>query len=173
MNLNEQIFLFINQGMTNSTLDWILLKILIPLFLLLGIVPFLMLFLKKYRNLGAFSLMSGFLCYGIGHLLKFLFSFPRPFDVFPDTRIIGPGHVGEFSFPSATTMLAFGLTLPFFLEKSKFRYFFLILAILVGFSVIYSGFHFPQDVIAGIFFSIFIVFSLNEIKKRWPEKLKI
>jgi len=50
MNLDEQIFLFINQGMTNSTLDWILLKILIPLFLLLGIVPFLMLFLKKYRN---------------------------------------------------------------------------------------------------------------------------
>ena len=167
MDLDEQIFLFINQGIANPTLDFIVLKILIPLFLLLGIVPFLMLFFKKYRNLGAFSLMSGFLCYGIGHLLKFLFSFPRPFNVFPDTRIIGPGHVGEFSFPSATTMLAFGLTLPFFLEKSKFRYFFLILAILVGFSVIYTGFHFPRDVIFGIFFSILIVFIIDKIKKRW------
>jgi len=173
MNLDEQIFLFINQRIANPTLDWILLKILIPLFLLLGIVPFLMLFFKKYRVLGAFSLISGILCYGLGHLIKFLFCLPRPFDVLPYTRIIGPWHVGHFSFPSSTTMLAFGLALPFFLEKSKFRYLFLILAILVGFSVIYSGFHFPQDVIAGIFFSIFIVFSLNEIKKRWPEKLKI
>jgi undecaprenyl-diphosphatase len=81
--------------------------------------------------------------------------------------------VGHFSFPSSTTMLAFGLALPFFLEKSKFRYLFLILAILVGFSVIYTGFHFPRDVIFGIFFSILIVFSLNEIKKKWLEKLKI
>ena len=166
MDLDEQIFLFINQGMTNSTLDWILLKILIPLFLLLGIVPFLMLFFKKYRNLGAFSLILGVLCYGIGHLLKFLFSFPRPYDVLP-TRIIGPWHVGKFSFPSSTTMLAFGLAIPFFLEKSKFRYFFLILALLVGFSVIYTGFHFPRDVISGIFFSILIVFIIDKIKKRW------
>ena len=166
MNLNEQVFLFINQGIANPTLDFIVLKILIPLFLLLGIVPFLMLFFKKYRNLGAFSLILGVLCYGIGHLLKFLFSFPRPYDVLP-TRIIGPWHVGEFSFPSSTTMLAFGLAIPFFLEKSKFRYFFLILALLVGFSVIYTGFHFPRDVISGIFFSILIVFIIDKIKKRW------
>lgn len=166
MDLDEQIFLFINQGIANPTLDFIVLKILIPLFLLLGIVPFLMLFFKKYRNLGAFSLILGVLCYGIGHLLKFLFSFPRPYDVLP-TRIIGPWHVGEFSFPSSTTMLAFGLAIPFFLEKSKFRYFFLILALLVGFSVIYTGFHFPRDAISGIFFSILIVFIIDKIKKRW------
>lgn len=158
--------------MANPILDWILLKILIPLFLLLGIIPFLMIFFKKYRHLGVFSLISGLLCYGLGHLIKFLFRLPRPFDVFPDTRIVGPWHVGEFSFPSATTMLAFGLALPFFLEKSKFRYFFLILALLVGFSVIYTGFHFPRDVIFGIFFSILIVFSLNEIKRRWLKRLK-
>ena len=167
MDLDEQIFLFINQGIANPTLDFIVLKILIPLFLLLGIVPFLMLFSKKYRNLGAFSLILGVLCYGIGHLLKFLFSFPRPFDVLP-ARVIGPGHIGEFSFPSSTTMLAFGLALPFLLEKPNFlRYFFLILALLVGFSVIYTGFHFPRDVISGIFFSILIVFIIDKIKKRW------
>jgi len=161
-NINNQLFLFINQKITNPTLDFIVLKIFIPLFLLLGIVPFLMLFFKKYRSLGAFSLISGFLSYGIGHLLKFLFSFPRPFDVLP-ARIIGPWHVGEFSFPSSTTMLAFGLALPFLLEKSKFRYFFLILAFLVGFTVIYTGFHFPRDVIAGIFFATLIVFLLKKV----------
>ena len=164
MNLNNEIFLFINQEMANSTLDFIVLKILIPLFLLLGIIPFLMLFFKKYRNLGVFSLISGALCYEIGHLLKILFSFPRPYDVLPAlARTIGPWHISEFSFPSSTTMLAFGLALPFLLEKSKFRYPFLILAFLVGFTVIYTGFHFPQDVIAGIFFAILIVFLLKKI----------
>jgi len=172
MNLNNEIFLFINQGMANPTLDFVVLKILIPLFLLLGIVPFLMLFFKKYRNLGVFSLISGALCYGIGHLLKILFSFPRPYDVL-SARTIGPWHISEFSFPSSTTMLAFGLALPFLIKKSKFRYPFLILAFLVGFTVIYTGFHFPRDVIAGIFFSLFVVFSLNEIRKRWQKKLKV
>lgn len=162
MSFNNEIFLFINQGIANPILDFIVLKVLIPLFLLLGIVPFLMLFLKKYRSLGAFSLISGSLCYGIGHLLKFLFSFPRPFDVLP-ARIIGPWHVGEFSFPSSTTMLAFGLALPFLFEKSKFRYPFLILAFLVGFTVIYTGFHFPRDVLAGIFFSILIISALRKL----------
>ena len=162
MGFNNEIFLLINQGMASPTLDFLVLKILIPLFLLLGIIPFLMLFFKKYRNLGAFSLISGALCYGIGHLLKILFSFPRPYDVL-SARTIGPWHISEFSFPSSTTMLAFGLALPFLLEKSKFRYPFLILAFLVGFTVIYTGFHFPRDVIAGIFFAILIVFLLKKI----------
>jgi len=162
MSFNNEIFLFINQGIANPTLDFIVLKILIPLFLLLGIIPFLMLFFKKYRNLGIFSLFSGFLCYASGNLIKFLFRFPRPYDVLP-ARMIGPWHVGEFSFPSSTTMLAFGLALPFLLEKSKFRYFFLILAFLVGFTVIYTGFHFPRDAIAGIFFATLIVFLLKKV----------
>jgi len=156
IDINSQVFLFINREIANPILDFFVLKILIPLFLFLGIIPFLMLFSKKNRSLGIFSLSSGFFCYTIGNLLKLLFRFPRPNDILP-ARIIGPWHVGQFSFPSSTTMLAFGLALPFFLEKSKFRYFFLILALLVGFSVIYTGFHFPRDVIGGIFFSLSLV----------------
>ena len=162
MNLNNEIFLLINQRMADPILDFIVLKTLIPLFLLLGIIPFLMLFFKKYRKLGVFSLISGALCYGIGHLLKILFSFPRPYDVL-SARTIGPWHISEFSFPSSTTMLAFGLALPFLFKKSKLRHFFLTLAFLVGFTVIYTGFHFPRDVLAGIFFSILIVFLLKKI----------
>jgi len=162
-DINNQIFLFINQEIANPILDFIILKIFIPLFLLLGIIPFLMIFSKKNRNLGIFSLISGLLCYEVGNFLKFLFNLPRPFDILP-ARVIGNWYVGEFSFPSSTTMLAFGLALPFFINKSKFGIFFLILASLVGFTVIYTGYHFPSDVIAGIFFSILIVFLLNKIK---------
>ncbi|MFQ6050014.1 MAG: phosphatase PAP2 family protein [Candidatus Paceibacterales bacterium] len=156
---NNQLFLFINQKIANSILDFIVLYIFTPLFLLLGAVPFFMLFFKQYRALGAFSLVSGFLCYVSGSLLKLLFNMPRPFHVLP-ARVIGPWHMSYFSFPSSTTMLAFGLALPFLVEKPKYGLIFLTLAFLVGFSVIYTGFHFPQDVIAGIFLSLLIVFLL-------------
>jgi len=158
---NEKIFLFINQKMASSFLDFIVLKIFIPLFLLLGIIPFLMFFLEKDRPLALFSLISGPLCYLIGNLIKFLFRFPRPYDILP-TRIIGPWHVGQFSFPSSTTMLAFGFSLPFLSKKSKLSCFLLTLSFLVGFAVIYTGFHFPADVLVGIFFSILIVFLLKK-----------
>ncbi|XOB40546.1 MAG: phosphatase PAP2 family protein [Candidatus Nealsonbacteria bacterium] len=161
---NEQLFLFINQGIANPVLDFIVLNILIPLFFLLGIIPFIMLFFDKYRVLGAFSLFSGPFCYVVGSLIKLFFKMPRPFNVL-SISVIGPWHVGQFSFPSTTTMLAFGFALPFLIQrKPKWSLFFLTLSILVGFSVIYTGFHFPSDVLGGIFFSILIVLLLNKIK---------
>lgn len=159
---NEKIFLFINKEITNPVLDFFVLYIFNPLFLFLGIIPFLMIFTKKDKSLGIFSLVSGFLCYLIGHLIKSFFAFPRPYDILP-ARILGPWHTSTFSFPSTTTMLAFGLALPILLKKPKLGAFFLMLAFLVGFSVIYTGFHFPHDVIAGILFSILIVFILEKI----------
>jgi len=169
---NEQLFLFLNQKIASPVLDFIVLKIFIPLFLLMGIIPGLMLFSEKYRKSALFSLFSGVFCYLMGHLIKNFFRFPRPYDVL-NARIIGPWHVGQFSFPSSTTMLAFGLALPFLFEKSKYRSFFLTLAFLVGFTVIYTGFHFPRDVVAGIIFSILMVFLINKIKNKWEKGLKI
>ena len=163
---NEKIFLFVNQQIAHPVLDFIVLKILMPLFLLLGAVPFFMLFLKKYRGRGAFALFSGPFCYIAGSLIKLLFKMPRPLESL-SARIIGPSHVSQYSFPSTTTMLAFGLALPFLIEgKSRWRTFSLILAILVGFSVIYTGYHLPQDVLAGVFFALLLVSLLAEIKKR-------
>lgn len=165
---NNKLFLLVNQEIANPVLDFIVLKIFIPLFFLLGIVPFLMLFSQKDRALGAFSLISGPFCYITGNLIKLFFEMPRPFVVLEGmARIIGPWHVGQFSFPSTTTMLAFGFTLPFLLErKSKWSYLSLLLSFLVGFTVIYTGFHFPRDVLFGTLLSFLLVFFLSKIKNK-------
>jgi membrane-associated phospholipid phosphatase len=64
-------------------------------------------------------------------------------------------------------MLAFGFAIPILLKKPKLGSFLLFLSFLVGFSVIYTGFHFPKDVIAGIFFTTLIVFFLNKIYEKF------
>ncbi len=164
---NESLFLFINQKLANGILDFIVLYIFIPLFLLMGIIPFLMLVLKKDK-IGFFSLFSGAFCYIAGNLVKLIFKMPRPYMIFADTRIIGPWHMSQYSFPSTTTMLAFGLALAFFIEKKdKLSYFFLVLACLVGFTVIYTGFHFPRDVIFGASLSMFFVCIFKKIKDKF------
>jgi membrane-associated phospholipid phosphatase len=158
---DKEIFLFINRGLANPILDFVFLKILIPVFFLLPLVPFFMLFLKKYRKLGFVSLISGPLFYIIGNILKFLFSQPRPYEIL-DARIIGPFHTSTLSFPSTTTMLAFGFALPIFLKNPKLGFPLLILAFSVGLSVIYTGFHFPKDAIAGAFFSLLLALLIDK-----------
>jgi membrane-associated phospholipid phosphatase len=73
-------------------------------------------------------------------------------------RIVGPFEANSFSFPSTTTMLVFGLVIPFLLfydnHHSGIRL--TILSYLARFAVIYTGFHFPTDVVGAILFSICI-----------------
>ncbi len=164
MNLNEKIFIFINQQLANPLLDFLVLWIFFPLFSLLVLVPFLMLFSKRKKILGLFSLFCGFFLYWFGHsILKPIFRISRPFEFIENVRIIGPWHTSSFSFPSTTTMLAFGLALPIFFKDKKWGKFLLLLAFLVGFTVIYTGFHTPLDVLAGIFFSLLFVWPLQKI----------
>jgi len=163
---NERLFLFINQGLANQYLDFIVLYIFIPLFISMGVIPGMLFVLKKDVS-GFFTLLSGGLCYIVGNLVKLIFKMPRPYAVLSDVRIIGPWHMSQYSFPSTTTMLAFGLALAFFLEKrNKLSHVFLGLAGLVGFTVIYTGFHFPYDVVFGILLSFIVVFVLKKIKDK-------
>ena len=160
---NKGFFFLVNHSLGGSVLDFIFLNILIPLFLLLGIIPFFFFFFRGYRQLGVFCLFSGFFCYQLGTLSKALFLLPRPNDVLI-ARLVGDFQVTGYTFPSTTTMLAFGLALPILLEKPKLSSPFLIVASLVGFAVIYSGYHFPYDVAAGILFSLILVLLFKYIK---------
>lgn len=166
MSYNERLFIFINQKIASPFLDTLVLFILLPLFSLLVLIPIWLLLFKKKKFLGLYTLFSGFFLYWFGHsILKPLFKLPRPFELIEGTRTIGPWHPSPFSFPSTTTMLAFGLALPIFLREKKLGGFLVVLAFLVGFSVIYTGFHTPLDVLAGFFFSFCFVLIFEKLLK--------
>ncbi|MDH5770983.1 MAG: phosphatase PAP2 family protein [Candidatus Bathyarchaeota archaeon] len=166
---DSTFFLFINREIANPALDFVCLYILLPLFSLLFIIPLATVFLPhleiRCRASGLVSLLSGFLSYGIGSLIKCFVMRPRPFDVLP-ARVLGFWSTATTSFPSTTTMLAFGIAIPVLMEKPRYGSILVSLSFLVGFFVVYSGFHFPGDVIAGAFLSIAIALFMNKMKTR-------
>jgi undecaprenyl-diphosphatase len=76
------------------------------------------------------------------------------------------------SFPSDHTILFFAFCMTFFIYQKRWRYIWIVLALIGGVSRIWVGVHYPADVIAGAVISIFsafiasfIIYRLTIIKK--------
>jgi len=84
--------------------------------------------------------------------------------------VISVGFPNGYSFPSSHATLAFALAVVLTYKKPRFKKFFFSLAILIGFSRIYLGYHFPGDVLAGAVLGTGIGFGVmmgyQYIKKR-------
>jgi undecaprenyl-diphosphatase len=98
----------------------------------------------------------------INNCLKFIFKRQRPYNA--SNRIknySGKVHVvatDHYSFPSGHTFLATFFCL-LMLHKYPSEFLFNILAILVGFSRIFLGVHYPTDIIGGMMFA-FIFYKI-------------
>ncbi len=163
------LFVLINLEVNNFVLDIACVyvtPILFFMFYLFTLVTLYVTHKSSHLAYGVISLATGLVSYSIGSLIKLLVQRPRPFNVLHSVRVIGPWETGSFSFPSTTTMLAFGLALPilFLYEKRHFGTILSILSYFIGFSVIYAGFHFPGDVAAGIIFSFCIATCTSKTK---------
>ncbi|MBQ1351251.1 MAG: phosphatase PAP2 family protein [Oscillospiraceae bacterium] len=115
-----------------------------------------MLFFKRWRNVGAVSLISLLLCFLSGELLlKHLIARPRPIVELKALIPLIPTQDG-FSFPSGHTGSSFAASFVY-LWGAPARWakiFFPILAGLMGLSRIYIGVHYPSDVLAGAILGI-------------------
>ncbi len=110
----------------------------------------LLLCFKKTRSTGLMMLISLLVTHLFNTLfLKHIINRPRPYTVMPEVRLlIAPDP--ESSFPSGHAATAFGSAMVIFLrEKGWLRWTVLVLAILMAFSRLYVGVHYPLDVLAG------------------------
>ena len=165
---DTELFLLINQRINNSFLDVTCTygsPVFFSMFFIFILAKLCLSRKADYIATAIISIVTGALSYGVGSLIKFLFVRPRPFDTLQTVRLIGPWETGSFSFPSTTTMLAFGFAIPILVlyEKRQYGIILSFFAYFIGFSVVYAGFHFPADVVAGIFLSMSIAASTSRI----------
>ena len=108
---------------------------------------------------------------GFNCIVKNAVKLPRPF---VDSRIqcVRPHTATGYSFPSGHTQIAATCTsaLYFAIKRKALAVFSIIATLLVGFSRLYLGAHFPLDVISGIIFGLGLSYVFNNLYDRINNK---
>jgi len=102
----------------------------------------------------------------IANLLKYIFDTPRPYEVYSFIHKLSVG--GSPSFPSGHTADAFSFAVAVALIYRKWSIIIpvMIWAILVAYSRMYLGVHFPSDVVGGAFIGAACSYSYVIYSKR-------
>ncbi|PWI56882.1 hypothetical protein BM613_11520 [Sulfoacidibacillus thermotolerans] len=106
----------------------------------------------------------------INVLIAHFFFRPRPFVTLHTVPLIH--HAADASFPSDHTTGSTGLAGGAYLRDHAMGTFFAILALLIGFSRVYVGVHYPTDVLGGFGVGLFSTFVVAAAKKPMDHLIK-
>lgn len=109
----------------------------------------LLLLIPRTRRIGIIAGLSFLICVGLAEIIKLTVMRPRPFlDIAGLTVLVNPPT--SYSFPSIHTVSSFSVAWILLWEgKGTWRFHFFTLAMLMAFSRLYVGVHYPSDVLAG------------------------
>jgi 4-amino-4-deoxy-L-arabinose transferase-like glycosyltransferase/membrane-associated phospholipid phosphatase len=167
-------FFFINRNLQNSLFD-ILMPFITNKAYLIFLPLFLWFLLKERKNalivLGL-SFASLLISDWSSNIVKHFLERIRPCNELDGVRAL-VGCSKSFSMPSNHAVNAFAFVTPFYiLLKSRMKYAFVIVALLVGFSRIYVGVHYPSDVIIGALLGLLLAISVIGLYKWSSERFK-
>jgi undecaprenyl-diphosphatase len=154
IEINGQLFRMINNlGKEFEGLNPIMVLIAENMIYLLAAAVLLYLFSRKPVN--RLMILSGFIALVVaevaGKIAGLFHSNNQPFAELTDVNKLIDMGVNN-SFPSDHTIIFFTFTVSFWLFKRKHNYMWVLLALIVGFSRIWVGVHYPADVAAGALF---------------------
>ena len=171
MTIDQMILLFIQDNIRCDWLTGIICTVtimgnkgLIWLALLLGLLIY-----PKNRKLGIVAGLSFLLCVGVAEVIKNLVMRPRPFLTIAElVPLVKPPQ--SYSFPSVHTVSSFSVAwiLLWSQEGKAVRYTVFAFALLMAFSRLYVGVHYPSDVLTGIL----LAFLGSYAVWRWQGKTK-
>jgi len=169
IRLDKELFLFINLKLQNGFFDF-LMPILtefkywrVP-FILIILAMFI--FGKKKERIVAILLLIilGITDATVNFWLKPWIGRVRPCNVFPEVHLLaGCSHSGSFPSSHAANIFGAGTILTFFYRRVWIIW--LSIALLVSFSRIYVGVHYPFDVLGGAFYGILLGIGISIISK--------
>lgn len=159
--LEYSILMFIQENMRAEWLNGLMRAVTFLgnggwFFILLGVGLLIYPRTRKYGGIVLAALLLDFLILNLG--IKNLVHRTRPFDQYADLIPL-IARPRDFSFPSGHSGAAFAaagalcMLLP--AGKKRWGYAMLVLAVLIGYSRLYVGVHFPSDVLAGMAVGLF------------------
>ena len=152
--LLNMFFIFVT-GLGDKGFIWILAAILLLL-------------RKKHRKKGVTVLLAlgiGFVITNL--LLKNIVARPRPYTILTELEILIP-KPSDYSFPSGHTCSSFAAALAMLkVCDRKIGIFACVLAVLIAFSRLYVGVHYPTDVLAGALLGTVSALIAVWSMKRW------
>jgi len=188
MNVDINLFLSINSLAGNNPVAdqfFIFCGRYLILLLFIFLIVYIFAYNKKTKKtydliLAWNAVLAILLGLGFNFILKLICFRPRPFDIGLGENIYGD-TITAASFPSEHTMIAFAIATSIFLVHRRFGILAFAIALLVGFSRIAVGVHYPCDVLGGALVGIAMaVFAAQvitprflEIKNRKKKKKKI
>lgn len=175
--LDKKLFLFFNVTIANPFFDIIFTHITELNFWIIPIILLSILFIIKKGKAALPVIFLVLITISISdpissRFLKPIFSRYRPChpQFFMENARFLCGMKTSLSFPSshAVNLFAIAVVLSYFFKRSKWIFF--SIALLISFSRIYVGVHYPLDIVGGIFFGFLIGIIVLLIHKKFISK---
>jgi undecaprenyl-diphosphatase len=120
---------------------------------------------KQNRNMVAQALLSALVAFGLGGIISTMYYRDRPFVHHDVIQLIQ--HPANASFPSDHALGAFVIATSIWLFRKKEGVVWLVLAALVAFSRVWTGVHYPLDILAGAVIGSACALSIHFIFTKW------
>lgn len=111
-----------------------------------------------------FSFSGAVLALGVSYLLGMVFSHPAPYSQSFETLLV---EAPENSFPSQHTAVMLGAAMPLLWRRIKIGSVLVLTGLLTGFARVYTGLHFPVDILGSLVAVAAAGFCLRYFEERF------